>query len=78
VGAGHARIGGDADAQVRVIERLRRQAPAIQHLVVRRAGLDVKSRVDVWGPADSAAPVLAAIKQTLDPAGVLNAGRGPV
>jgi glycolate oxidase FAD binding subunit len=78
VGSGLARIGGDADAQVRVIARLRRQASAIQHVVVRRAGLDVKSRVDVWGPADAATPVLAAIKQALDPAGVMNAGRGPV
>jgi glycolate oxidase FAD binding subunit len=78
VGAGLARIDGDADAQVRVVERLRRQAPAIQHVVVRRAARDVKARADVWGPADSATPVLAAIKQALDPAGVLNAGRGPV
>jgi glycolate oxidase FAD binding subunit len=78
VGSGHARIDGDADAQVRVIERLRRQAPAIQHVVVRRAAIEVKSRVDVWGAADTATPVLAAIKQALDPAGVLNAGRGPV
>ncbi len=78
VGAGLVRIDGDTDAQVRVIERLRRQSPAIQHVVVRRATRDVKSRVDVWGPTDSATPVLAAIKQALDPAGILNAGRGPV
>jgi hypothetical protein len=46
--------------------------------VIAHAPAAVKRSTDVWGPAQSTAGVLAALKRTLDPAGVLNAGRGPI
>lgn len=77
VGAGIVRIDGDASAQVRAIETWRASA-LLGHVVVLRADLAVKQRVDVWGPMGDSMRVVAAIKQKLDPAGILNAGRGPV
>jgi len=50
----------------------------MHHVVIVRAPADVKTRVDVWGPASAAAPLLETIKAALDPAGILNAGRGPI
>jgi hypothetical protein len=45
---------------------------------VLRADPAVKAAVDVWGPMGDALGVMGAIKRKLDPAGILNAGRGPV
>jgi glycolate oxidase FAD binding subunit len=77
VGVGLLRIDGPPDAAVTVIEQLRRSAD-VGNVVVLRAPASVKSRVDVWGSPGSAAPVMRAIKQALDPSGILNAGRGPI
>lgn len=77
VGAGHIAIEGAVDAQVRAVDALRASAPIIQHIVVLRASNDVKARVNVWGDFGATAPVLAALKHTLDPTDVLGAGRGP-
>jgi hypothetical protein len=58
-----------------------RQRPGIgtvANVVVLRAPAAVKARIDVWGAAPDAAAVMRAIKTALDPAGILNAGRGPV
>jgi FAD/FMN-containing dehydrogenase len=38
----------------------------------------VKEQIDVWGAPGDTAPLLSALKRTFDPAGILNAGRGPL
>ena len=78
VGAGAIRIEGDAAARASVVMRLRDQPETVGHVVVTRAGRDVKHRADVWGQPLSSAAIASALKRALDPAGVLNAGRGPV
>jgi glycolate oxidase FAD binding subunit len=78
IGAGYLRIAGDVDAQIRAIVQLRAAAPAIQHVVILRAPLAIKSRLDVWGDLGDAAIVLHALKRAMDPVGILGAGRGPV
>jgi FAD/FMN-containing dehydrogenase len=50
----------------------------VGHVVVLRADAAVKDRADVWGPPGDTAALLGAIKRALDPAGILNAGRGPI
>lgn len=77
VGAGHVRIDGSEEAQAAVVAALRSDA-AFGHVIVLRAGLSVKRIVGVWGPPLDAAAPLQALKQLFDPAGSLNAGRGPV
>jgi glycolate oxidase FAD binding subunit len=77
VGVGFLGIDADAAATVRVVERLR-ASPSVGHVVVLRADASVKERIDVWGaPADSAA-LVAEVKRAFDPAGILNARRGPI
>ena len=78
VGAGFARVGGGTTAQVRAIEHLRAIPDVIGNVVVLSADLAVKERADVWGPPGGAVALLRAVKTALDPAGILNAGRGPV
>jgi FAD/FMN-containing dehydrogenase len=45
---------------------------------VLTAGPQVKAAVDVWGDVGETAPLMAAVKRAFDPAGIMNAGRGPV
>jgi glycolate oxidase FAD binding subunit len=78
VGSGLLRVDGPRDAIRSVVERLRGRADLVANVVVLRAPADVKRTIDVWGPPGDAAPVLRAIKRALDPAGILNAGRGPI
>ena len=78
VGAGLVRVSGDTTTQVRAIEHLRAMPDVIGNVVVLRADLAVKERADVWGPPGDAVALLRAVKTALDPAGILNAGRGPV
>jgi glycolate oxidase FAD binding subunit len=78
VGAGVLRIAGTADAQRRVVERLREAAPLTGAVSVLRGEPELKQRVDVWGDLGSSMPTLRALKQAFDPEGILNAGRGPV
>jgi FAD/FMN-containing dehydrogenase len=47
-------------------------------VVVLRASRELKALVDVWGPPQDAERVLQSLKQMFDPAGILNAGRGPI
>jgi glycolate oxidase FAD binding subunit len=44
-------------------------------LVVLRCPSEVKSKLDVWGSAGDALPVMKSVKAQFDPAGVLNPGR---
>jgi glycolate dehydrogenase FAD-binding subunit len=77
VGAGLVRIDGDVDAQTRAIERLR-ASTIVGNVVIVRGSEELKSRVDVWGSHGDRQPLFDALKRTLDPHNVLNAGRGPL
>jgi glycolate oxidase FAD binding subunit len=77
VGTGLLRVDGSADAVVAVVEELR-HCGTVANVVVLRAPSAVKARVDVWGAPADASAVMRAIKTALDPAGILNAGRGPI
>jgi hypothetical protein len=58
------------------VERLR-TSTWVGNVSVLRADLEFKKHVDVWPPAASH-EAARALKQMFDPAGILNAGRGPV
>jgi len=77
VGAGALRIDASPPAQVAAIEHLR-SSPLVGHVVALRADPLVKESIDVWGPMPDAVRLMHAIKRKLDPAGILNAGRGPI
>ena len=77
LGAGLIRVDGSIDWQASVIERLR-AADVVRHVTIVDAPPAVKQQVDTWGPLGAAGNISAAIKRALDPAGILNAGRGPV
>ena len=77
VGAGFLRLDGTPVAQALVIERLRRDS-AVQHVVLLAGSPELKVAVDVWGEAVAWHQPLADLKRTLDPAGILGAGRGPL
>jgi glycolate oxidase FAD binding subunit len=78
VGAGLLRVDAPRGAVPGVVERLRDRPDLVGNVVVLRAPADVKQQLDVWGPPGNAAPVMRAIKTALDPAGILNANRGPI
>jgi len=50
----------------------------VGHVVVLRGSRALKDLVDVWGSPVPAQASLLAIKRSFDPAGILNAARGPV
>jgi len=77
VGAGFVRIDGDVDAQTRAIEKLR-ASTIVGNVVIVRGSEELKSCVDVWGSHGDRQPLFEALKRTLDPHNVLNAGRGPL
>jgi hypothetical protein len=75
-GAGLLRLTG-SDAAVRgAIVRMRLDDSPVGHVVVLRASRPLRAQMDVWGIAPSAPAT--ALKRALDPAGILNAGRGPL
>ncbi|MBV9454346.1 MAG: FAD-binding oxidoreductase [Rubrobacter sp.] len=69
--------GGGEEAQVRVIEELRGEIWVRRggSLVVQKAPLSIKKRVDVWGPAGDYLGLIRRVKGKFDPRGVLNPGR---
>jgi glycolate oxidase FAD binding subunit len=75
VGAGLIRIDGETAAQVNAVRWLR-DAGVFGQVVIVRADPAVKREAGVWGPIPNAL-LLASIKRSLDPHGVLGAGRGP-
>jgi glycolate oxidase FAD binding subunit len=77
VGAGFLRIGGDPGAIVQTVTRLR-ASDRLGQIVVLRAEQAIKQQVSVWGSRGDHDALLRAVKQAFDPAGVLNAGRGPI
>jgi glycolate oxidase FAD binding subunit len=78
IGAGLLRVDGDEPTQIAMVRTLRERFDVFNQSTVLRAPAGVKAAVDVWGPAGSTAAILGAIKRALDPAGVLNPGRGPI
>ena len=77
LGTGLIRLIGPPRAQAAAVERLRASGD-VGHVVVLRASRELKELVDVWGPPRDADRVLRSLKQMFDPAGILNAGRGPI
>ena len=76
VGAGLIALRGDVPAQAAAVGALRATSE-LGHVVVLGASVALKQQVDVWGPAPASASMARAITQMFDPAGILNAGRGP-
>jgi len=78
VGSGLLRVDGELATELSVVERMRARSDLFRHVVVLRAGVELKAKVDVWGSLGDAASLGAALKHALDAHGILNAGRGPV
>jgi len=76
-GAGLLRIDAEVRTQVAVVERLR-LSTWVGNVALLRASPELKQHVDVWGPSPSAAEAARALKKMFDPAGILNANRGPI
>ena len=77
LGTGLIRLIGPPRAQAAAVERLRADSD-VGNVVVLRASRELKALVDVWGPPRDDDRVLRSLKQMFDPAGILNAGRGPI
>ena len=77
MGTGLLRLSGDRPVIVSAVNRLRASGD-VGNVVVLRAAREVKELVDVWGPPRDSDRVLRSLKQMFDPAGILNANRGPI
>ena len=77
VGVGYLRLeGSDTGALLRVLQDLRKELETRGgSFVILRCPLETKSKIDVWGSAGDALPLMRSIKAQFDPAGVLNPGR---
>jgi glycolate dehydrogenase FAD-binding subunit len=78
LGAGFIRLAGDTASQAAAIARLRGRQDVVTHVVVAKGDIELRASADVWGEPGSAAVIAGAVKRKLDPAGILNAARGPV
>ena len=78
LGAGRLQLEGDGDAVADAIRQLRARTDLLSHVVVTAAAPRLKHEVDVWGQAPDTLPLLKRIKRTMDPAGILGAGRGMI
>lgn len=77
-GAGHIRMSGEPQGQIGAIDRLRAGRPHIDHVVVLRAAPAIKRQIDVWGSLGDAGVAMRSLRAAFDPAGIMNAGRGPI
>lgn len=74
LGAGVLRV--DDVMAADVVHQLRTRADLVSNVVVIRQS--TAAPLDPWGPPPPTAALLASLKRTFDPAGILNAGRGPI
>jgi glycolate oxidase FAD binding subunit len=77
VGVGYLRIeGSDVAVLLHAVEDLRKKLESRGgSLVILRCPLEIKSKIDVWGSAGDALPLMRSIKAQFDRTGVLNPGR---
>ena len=77
VGVGHLRLeGNNIAAQIAALEDLRKQLETRGgSLVILSCPLEIKSKLDAWGSAGDALPLMKRIKARFDPTGTLNPGR---
>jgi glycolate oxidase FAD binding subunit len=61
---------------VRVLERLRQRAENLGgHLIIEKAPLEIKNKIDCWGSFGSATALMQRVKRQLDPENSLSPGR---
>ena len=77
IGAGLITVHGDAATEGRAVRQLR-ESSVFANVVLIGGSSELKETVDVWGAPGSTDALLRSLKQTFDPGGILNAGRGPV
>ncbi len=77
VGVGYLRLeGNDTGALLNALQDFRKNLETRGgSLVILRCPLEIKSKMDVWGSAGDALPLMRSIKAQFDPTGVLNPGR---
>ena len=77
VGVGHLRMERSDNATLlSALVDLRQQLEARGgSLVILRCPIEIKSKLDVWGSAGDALPLMKSIKARFDPRGTLNPGR---
>ena len=77
VGVGYLRLeGNDTGALLNALQDLRKNLETRGgSLAILRCPLEIKSKMDVWGSAGDALPLMRSIKAQFDPTGVLNPGR---
>ena len=77
VGVGYLRLeGNDTGALLNALQDFRKNLETRGgSLVILRCPLEIKSKMDVWGSAGDALPLMRSIKAQFDPTAALNPGR---
>jgi glycolate oxidase FAD binding subunit len=77
VGVGYLRLeGNDTGALLNALQDFRKKLETRGgSLVILRCPLEIKSKMDVWGSAGDALPLMRSIKAQFDPTAALNPGR---